>query len=296
VKIGIIGLGNMGSAIAARLINAGHDVSVYNRTKSKAQPLVQAGAMLAKQAKDATGGDAFITMLSNDEAIEKTVFDTADGIISNQGKETIHLSMSTISPALCGRMAQEYAARNLPFVSAPVLGRPDVAERGELVVMAAGQKRLIADCQPIFDAIASKVHILGDSPAQANVAKVSANYMISAMIQTFGEALTLVTKGGVDANVFYEMVAYDFFKSPVYQKYGKIIVDRNFQSGAFSISMQAKDTRLASDCARQLECPMPFLSVLQDTFLSALARGKGSLDPCAITEVIAENAGVKSCQ
>jgi 3-hydroxyisobutyrate dehydrogenase-like beta-hydroxyacid dehydrogenase len=181
--------------------------------------------------------------------------------------------------------------KNLPFISAPVLGRPDVAERGELVVMAAGQRQWIADCQPIFDAISSKVHILGDAPSQANVAKVSANYMISAMIQTFGEALTLVTKGGVDANVFYEMVAYDFFKSPVYQKYGKIIVDRNFQSGAFSISMQAKDTKLASDCARQLECPMPFLSVLQDTFLSALARGKGSLDPCAITDVISENAG-----
>ena len=116
--------------------------------------------------------------------------------------------------------------------------------------------------------------------------------MFSAMLQTFGEALTLVSKGGVDAQVFYELMAYDFFESPVYQKYGKIIVDRDFQSGAFSIRMQAKDTKLASDCARQLECPMSFLSVLQDTFLSALARGKGSLDPCAITEVIAENAGL----
>ncbi len=292
MKVGVIGLGSMGAAIAANLIKAGHELVVYNRTKARAEPLVEAGARLAEKPSEAASGDAVITMLSNDAAVEEVVFDTANGILTRGGKGTIHLSMSTISPVLVKRMAEAYGSRDLSFVSAPVLGRPDVAARGELVVMVAGEAETIKKCKPVFDAISSKVHILGNSPPQANVAKVAANYMISAMLQTFGEAFALTEKAGVDRSTFYEMVAYDFFKSPVYQKYGKIIVDRNFQTGAFSVAMQAKDTRLASDCARDSECPMPFLSVLQDTFLSALARGKGDLDPCAITQVIAENAGL----
>jgi 3-hydroxyisobutyrate dehydrogenase-like beta-hydroxyacid dehydrogenase len=293
MKVGVIGLGNMGENIALNLVRAGHEVTVYNRTKSKAEACVNAGAKLAQTPGDAAQGDVFLTMLSNDSAVESLVFGGADGIISRQAKQAIHVSMSTISPALSKRINDQSVEKGLSYLSAPVLGRPDVAQRGELIVMAAGKPELIEKCTPIFQAIGKKLHVVGEDPQQANVAKVAANFLISTMIESLGEAFALVTKAGVDRAKFCEMMAFDFFDSPVVQKYGKLIIDRNFDKGVFTVELQAKDTRLAADSARDLLCPMPFLSVLGDTFLSAMARGKGDLDPCAITDIIAENAGVK---
>jgi 3-hydroxyisobutyrate dehydrogenase-like beta-hydroxyacid dehydrogenase len=279
MKIGIVGLGRLGSAIAARLIEQKHEVTVFNRTK-------------AKTAAEAMQGDAFATILANDEALAKVVFDKDEGSLYRQSAAAIHVSMSTISPKLSKEIARAYQDKNLSFISVPVMGRPDVARQGKLVLMPAGDPQLLERCKPLFDSIAQSVHVMGAHAEQANLAKVTSNFMLSALIETFGEAFALVEKGGIERQAFYEMVA-SFYKSPVYEKYGKIIVDRSFDSSAFSIALQAKDTRLVADSARELECPMPFLSILEDTFLSALARGKRDLDPCALTDVIAENAGIK---
>ena len=292
MKIGIIGLGRLGSAIAERLIEQKHEVTVFNRTKSKTESLRVLGAKVAETAAEAMQGDVFATVLANDEALAKVIFDEKEGALYRQSPSVIHLSMSTVSPKLIKEIASAYDGKNFNFISAPVMGRPDVARQGKLVLMPAGNPQFLERCKTLFDSISQSVHVMGAHPEQANLAKLTSNFMLSALIETFGEAFALVEKGGIERQTFYEMVA-SFYKSPVYEKYGKIIVDRAFDGNAFSIALQAKDTRLVADSARELECPMPFLSVLEDTFLSALARGKRDLDPCAIADVIAENAGIK---
>lgn len=294
MKVGVVGLGSMGMAIAKNLIKAGHEVTVYNRTKKKAEALAKEGAKIAQTLANVAQGDAVITMVSDDHALLQLVlgFPESPGFMHTQSKTCTHISMSTVSAQAIKGLEQRYEERELPMISAPVMGRPDVAERGELVVLAAGDAKLIENAKPIFDAIGKKIHNFGKAPHQANVAKLATNFMISSMIETFGEALALVRKAGVDPHQFYDLAANDFFKSPVYQKYGKIIVDENFDTGAFTVKLQAKDTRLALQSAEELSCPMPFASVVNNTFINAIARGRGDKDPCVITQVIAENAGL----
>ena len=287
-------------------------MTVFNRNPEKAEPLVEQGAILAHDAAGAANGDIVITMLLDDFALESVLFgkssnksenksenkgdnqdeDKEDGMLVHQGEKTIHVSMSTISMQLAGRIAEKSSALNKHFISAPVMGRPDVAERGELIIMPAGKAKLIEKCMPVFKAIGKSVFTMGDAPEQANVSKLAANFMISSMIETFSEAFALVRKNDVDHHLFYEIMASEFFKSPIYEKYGKIIADGKFDGGAFTIKGQEKDTRLALSAAIESQVPMPFCAALETAFLTAIGRGKGSLDPCALAEVAAENAGL----
>jgi 3-hydroxyisobutyrate dehydrogenase-like beta-hydroxyacid dehydrogenase len=295
MDIGVVGLGNMGMAIATNLIAAGHDVTVYNRTSDKAKSLLAKGATLAHDVAGAANGDLVITMLSDDQAVETVVFGSSEddqGLLAHQGKQTIHISMSTISAQLTVRIAELSDAADRTFISAPVMGRPDVAERGQLIIMAAGAKHAIEKCKPAFAAIAKSVHILGDQPEQAVIAKLAANFMISAMIETFGEAFALLRKNKVNHHKFLEVMASEFFQSPIYEKYGKLIADEKFDGGAFTVKLQEKDTRLLLAAAIDSQVPMPFVSVIENTFLSAIGRGKGDLDPCAMTQIALENAGL----
>ncbi|HEY9717948.1 MAG TPA: NAD(P)-dependent oxidoreductase [Trichormus sp.] len=305
MRIGLIGLGNMGTAIASRLLAAGHELTVYNRTESKALPLLSQGATMAHDPAGTADGDIVITMLADDRALESIVFGTAsdgrdgedsvdslEGLIAHQGKRTIHVSMSTISAQLSQRICEASAAQNKLFISAPVLGRPDVAQAGNLIVMAAGDQSAIDKCSKVFSAFAKSVHIMGTRPIQANIAKLAANFMISSMIETFGESFALLRKNDIDHHKFLQLTASEFFQSPVYEKYGKIIADEEFEGRAFTVQLQEKDTRLALAAAIESQVPMPFLTVLENTFLSAIGRGKGGLDPCAIAQIASENAGV----
>jgi 3-hydroxyisobutyrate dehydrogenase-like beta-hydroxyacid dehydrogenase len=299
MEIGVVGLGHMGTAIATRLIEAGHDVTVYNRTASKAEALLAKGAMLAHEPEGTASGDIVITMLADDQALESVLFgdqkngDGSEGLIAHQGKGTIHVSMSTISVRLSRRIDSASTALGKKFISAPVMGRPDVAQRGELVVMAAGDGKLIKKSMDVFDAIGKETHIIGEHPEQANIAKLAANFMISSMIETFSEAFALVRKNGIDHHVFLDIMAKGFFASPIYEKYGKLIANGKFKTGAFTVRLQEKDTRLALEAAIESQVPMPFASVIENAFLTAIGTGKGDLDPCAISEVALENAGIE---
>ncbi len=212
MEVGVIGLGSMGFALASHILAAGHDVTVYNRTEEKAHPLMEEGATFSHDPSGAAQGDVVITMLSDDHAVESIVFgDDDSGLIVHQSPNCIHVSMSTIGIHLVKRMESEYLAAGKPFISAPVMGRPDVAERGELVVMASGDKGAVEKCQPVFDAIGRVTHFVGDSPVQAAAIKLAANFMLSSMIETLGEAFALVRKNGADHHKFLEIMSKDFF-------------------------------------------------------------------------------------
>jgi 3-hydroxyisobutyrate dehydrogenase-like beta-hydroxyacid dehydrogenase len=300
MKVGVIGLGSMGSAIAANLISAGHTVTVYNRTPSKTELLIGQGAILAKMATEAAAGDIVITMLSDDEALRQVVFGSGskgdsknDHFLAKQGAETIHVSMGTVSVKLVRQISEESATLGKKFISATVMGRPEVAQKGELIVMAAGDSTLVERCQPMFAAIGKSHHLIGSRPEQANLFKLTCNFMLSSMIETFAESFALLRKNNIDHYKLLEIMADEFFQSPLYRKYGKIIADGQFHTGAFTVSGQEKDTRLALEAAIESKVPMPLCSAIENAFLSAIGRGKGNLDPCALAEIAAENAGVK---
>lgn len=255
---------------------------------------MEEGATFSHDPSGAAQGDVVITMLSDDSAVESVVFgnNEQEGFLAHQSPNCIHVSMSTIGVGLVKRMQSASEDQHKSFISAPVMGRPDVAERGELVVMASGDKALIEKCQPVFDAIGRVTHNVGDCPTQAAVVKLAANFMLSSMIETLGEAFALVRKNGADHHKFLEIMAKDFFKSPIYEKYGAIIANERFGGSAFTVSLQEKDTRLAVAAAIESKVPMPILFAVENAFLSSIGQGKGDMDPCAIAQLVAENAGL----
>jgi 3-hydroxyisobutyrate dehydrogenase-like beta-hydroxyacid dehydrogenase len=290
MKVGFIGLGNMGSGIAANLLKAGHQLSVYNRTASKADPLVKEGAIRAEHVSDACRGEVVLTMLADDQALESVAFGEG-GIVSVLAKGAIHVSLSTISVALSQRLASEHAARGQRFVSAPVFGRPEAAAAAKLFVTAAGAEDAVAACQPLFDAIGQKTFRFGTNPADANLVKLSGNFLISSVIEALAEAMALVGKAGIDQHQYLDFLTSTLFAAPVYKTYGAIIADKKFSPAGFAAPLGMKDNRLVIAAAENLRVPMPLASLIYNRFLTLLAHGGEELDWSAISQLAAEDSG-----
>ena len=293
MKVGLIGLGNMGAGMAANLLRAGHEVTVYNRTTGKAQALVAQGARNAATVADACRGEAVITMLADDSAVEGIVFGDG-GIGSSLGKGAIHISSSTISVALSERMAAAHATNGQRFVSAPVFGRPEAAAAAMLFVAVAGAPDAIDECMPLFNAIGQKTFRFGEKPSDANLVKLSGNFLISSVIEALGEAIALVGKAGLDQHQYVDFLTSTLFNAPVYKTYGGLIADRKFAPAGFAAPLGFKDNRLVLAAAETLRVPLPLASLIYNRFLTLLARGGEKLDWSAFSQLAAEDAGLKS--
>ena len=290
MKIGFIGLGNMGSGMAKNLLKAGHEVTVYNRTPARAQPLVELGARYAAQVADACRGDAVFTMLSDDAAVEGVVFGNK-GIVSSLSKGAIHISSSTISVALVERLASAHLTSGQRFVSAPVFGRPEAAAAGQLFVAVAGAADAVGTCMPLFEALGQKTTCFGASPSAANLVKLSGNFLISSVIEALAEAMALVGKAGLDQHQYVDFLTSTLFTAPVYKTYGMLIADRKFQPAGFAAPLGFKDNRLVLAAAETLRVPLPLASLIYNRFLTLLAHGGDSLDWSAFSQLAAEDAG-----
>jgi 3-hydroxyisobutyrate dehydrogenase-like beta-hydroxyacid dehydrogenase len=291
MKVGVIGLGQMGSAIASRLLGAGHKVKVYNRTRSRAEALKAAGAIVADSPADASSGEAVVTMLADDPAVEAVVFGPK-GVLQGLGKNQVHISMSTITVALSERLAAAHSSAGQCYLAAPVFGRPDAAAAGKLFVVAGGEANLITRCQPLFDAVGQRTFVIGDTPAWANLVKLSGNFLIAAMIECLGETVALMRKSGVDPQRFIDIMTGSLFAAPVYRTYGELIVDQRFQPAGFAIPLGLKDIRPALAAAESRAVPMPVAGLICDHFISAIAHGGEAMDWSALARVAAENAGL----
>jgi 3-hydroxyisobutyrate dehydrogenase-like beta-hydroxyacid dehydrogenase len=291
MKVGFIGLGNMGSGMAANLIKAGHELLVYNRTPEKAKKLVEQGAKSAATVADACKGDVVITMLADDGALEEVVFGDA-GIISSLGKGAIHVSASTISLALADRVASEHTKRGQRFVSAPVFGRPEAAAAAKLFVVAAGAVNAVDACMPLFEAMGQKTFRFGEKPSNANLVKISGNFLIASTIETLSEVMALVGKGGLDQHQYLDFLTSSLFAAPIYKTYGTLIADKKFKPAGFAAPLGLKDTRLALAAGEALRVPLPLANIVRDRFLTLLARGDETIDWSAISQLAAEDAGL----
>jgi 3-hydroxyisobutyrate dehydrogenase-like beta-hydroxyacid dehydrogenase len=290
MDVGFIGLGQMGSAIALNLVKAGHRVTVYNRTRAKAEALASQGAEIAESLTDACRRPVLITMLADDSAVEAVFFGDGNGLSAlGQG---VHISMSTISVELSDRLAEAHRNAGQAFVAAPVFGRPEAAAAAKLFVVAAGPQTELARCQPLFDAIGQRTFIVGDKPSSANLVKLSGNFLLAAMIECLGEAFALVRKGGVDPHSYLEILTNTLFSAPAYKTYGTIIANQQYEPAGFKMSLGLKDIRLALAAADALATPMPVASLVHDHFLSGVAQGAGDSDWSALARLAAVNAGL----
>ncbi|HEX6550185.1 MAG TPA: NAD(P)-dependent oxidoreductase, partial [Gammaproteobacteria bacterium] len=233
MKAGFIGLGRMGVGMAANLLKAGYAVTVYNRTPGKAAALIKQGAKQAGTVAEACIGDAVFTMLSNDEAVESVTFGK-HGILANAPRGAVHVSSSTISVALSERLAAAHAEAGQQFVSAPVFGRPDAAAAAKLFIVAAGKPAALAIVTPLFDVLGQRTFVISETPSTANLVKLSGNFLIAAVIESLGEAMALVGKGGVDPNQYLEILTSTLFSAPVYKTYGSLIASGKFEPAGFA--------------------------------------------------------------
>jgi 3-hydroxyisobutyrate dehydrogenase-like beta-hydroxyacid dehydrogenase len=290
MRVGFIGLGNMGAAMAANLIKAGHELTVYNRTPAKAQALVNQGARYAANIADACRGEAVITMLSDDNALETVVFGEA-GVAQALSPGAIHISSSTISVALSDKLTAAHSDHGQVFVSAPVFGRPEAAAAAKLFVAVAGPDDALEACVPLFNAIGQRTFRFGKKPSAANLVKISGNFLIASVIESLSEAIALVGKGGMDQRQYLDFLTSTLFTAPVYKNYGDLIVERKFEPAGFAAPLGLKDVRLALGAGEMLRVPLPLASLLRDRFLALLARGGESLDWSAISSLAAEDSG-----
>jgi 3-hydroxyisobutyrate dehydrogenase-like beta-hydroxyacid dehydrogenase len=291
MKLGFVGLGKMGAGMARNLLRAGHQVTVYNRSRAKADALVSEGAHVADSVAGAClDAEAVVTMVADDNALEQIVFGE-NGIAGALPKGAAHISSSTISTALSRRLAAEHKARGQGYLSVPVFGRPEAAEGKKLVVMAAGSPDLVERFRPLFDAMGRQTFIVGPEPWQANAVKLCGNFMFLSVIEALGESIAALRKSGIAPHTFMEIMNV-MFASPIYANYGRIIVEEQYEPAGFELKLGLKDARLILANAEECGAPMPFASVVRDHFIAAMAHGQEKLDWASLARVSARNAGL----
>ena len=291
MRVGFIGLGNMGAAMAASLLAAGFEVTVYNRSPARAQPLAGQGAVVAATVADACGGDVVFTMLANDQAVDDVVAGEG-GVLASLAPGATHISSSTISVGLAQRLTDAHARAGQNFVAAPVLGRPAAAAAGQLFVLAAGAPQVVESLMPVFDAIGQRTFVVAEEPAVAHLVKLSANFLIASAIESLGEAIALTAKAGVDKQQYVDILTSTMFSAPAYQVYGGLIARSEFEPAGFAAALGLKDVRLVLSAADELRVPLPVASLLRDRFLTLLATGGGELDWSAIAGLASRDAGL----
>jgi len=292
MKTTFIGLGNMGLPMARNLLQAGHALVVYNRTPARAQMLKQFGATVADgPAAAALGAEVLITMLGDDDAVEAMVLGDG-GALAALPRGAIHISMSTISPALSRRLSERHRASGQTYVAAPVFGRPEAAEAKKLWVVAAGPAPAIERCRPLFDAMGQGTIVAGEEPARSNVIKLAGNFLIAAAIEAMGEAFAFGRKHGIAPAELLDVVNGKLFRSPIYENYGKLIADERYEPAGFKLKYGLKDVRLTLAAAEEVAAPMPVASVIRDHYLSGVARGWQDIDWAALARIAAADAGL----
>jgi 3-hydroxyisobutyrate dehydrogenase-like beta-hydroxyacid dehydrogenase len=290
MKIGFVGLGQMGSAIADNLLKAGHDVVVWNRSADKAAPLVEAGATLAATPAEAAASGMVMSMLADDEAVEAVVFGTG-GILAAASKP-IHISLSTIGIRCAERLTAAHADAGGALVSAPVFGRPAAAAAAQLFIAAAGAPDDLARCQPLFDAIGQKTFVVGEAPSMANLMKLSGNFLIGSVIEGLAEAMTLGQRGGIPKAKMVEVLTGTIFDAPVFRIYGDILARDAYMPAGFTAPLGLKDMNLVSEAATDARVPMPVLAVVRNHLLSLIAREGEEIDWSALARSVENEAGL----
>jgi len=289
MRIGLVGAGIMGEAMGRRLLAAGHEMHVYNRTPSKAQPLLDHGAILARTpAMASLSSDVVISMVSDPVAVASVSLEV-DGILGAIQGSAVHCDMSTVTPKFASQMAQAYAARDRRFVHAPVLGGKKQIADGTLIVFAGGADPDIDQCENAWRAFASEIRRFPNA-SQPATTKLACNMLIAQMILGLGQSLLFASKGGVDPQIVLDIVQASNLAAPMYASKGKSVLGRNFTPNFF-VRHMLKDLNLAAQSAVDNGIPQPMNSIARELFVAALAQGHGDEDYLAVIKVLESLTG-----
>ncbi|MFJ2805474.1 NAD(P)-dependent oxidoreductase [Kitasatospora sp. NPDC087271] len=287
--IGFVGLGAMGRGMAGSLLRAGHAVRVWNRSPEPVAALVAEGAEAAGTLAEVYAADTVISMLANDEAVERLLLDP---VLLAGAATTLHVNMASISVGLAERAEALHAEHGIGYLAAPVLGRPPVAAAGRLNILTAGAPELLARAEPLFAAMGERTWHFGASPRQANTAKISTNFLLACAIESMAEACSLAEAHGVRPTDLVEMFAGTLFPGPVYSGYGAMVAERRYEPAGFRLPLGLKDVGLALEAGAARNVPLPFGGILRDAFLDALAHGDADKDWAAVAAVARRRAGL----
>lgn len=289
MKIGFIGLGQMGRGMAARLIDRGYELNVWNRTRDAAAAFRARGAAVSARAEQVLAADVVITMLADDAAVSAVWL--ASGMVERMPRSAIHLNMASVSLSLGKELARRHYAAGSSYVSAPVFGRPPSAASGQLDIVAAGDETAIARCAPLFEALGRRWFNVGTEPHCANIVKIARNFLLGTIIESLGEAFALVRKSGVDAASFLDILTSTSMNSPAYKNYGRLILDKPEQP-TFTLKLGMKDVELALRAGQDTGVPMPLAELLIKQHTAAIEHGYGDKEWAALGNYIAEQAGL----
>lgn len=282
IEVALLGLGSMGTAMAARLLDQGLNVAVWNRTAKQPEELVAAGATFVTLA-EALQKPFVVSFLSNDAAALE-VFNESN--LALAGTNTIHLSMSTVSTETTRHLAELHAQHGVGYLATPVLGRPAAITNGKLLIVAAGGAELIEAATPVLEKAAARFWNVGEDHSRAILVKLGVNYNLIHALQAIGESVALVESGGVDPNTFIEIITHTAFTGAAYVGYGPMIVNRNYTPPGFSVALGLKDVKLVESAAEELDLKLPVAPVLHALFEQALADPElKDLDWSAIAEL-----------
>ena len=292
MNIAFIGLGNMGEAIAHNLLGGGHDLIIFNRTKAKADALLQAGAHWADTpAEAAEQADVVCTMVTDDAALHEIT--TGEfGLLQRLPEGAIHLSHSTIAPGTARQLAEAHQRAHSRYVACPVFGKPDAAQAAKLWLATSGDPGAKAAVRPLLDLIGQGVYDFGDDAGAANIVKLSGNFLLGCAIEAMAEAFTLAEKNGIARTQVYDFFTQTLFASPVYKNYGKLIAEEVYQPVGAPPSLIRKDIRLVLDEAQRALVPMPFANVVFQQMTAMVAKGRNDIDWAGFAGEVSANAGV----
>jgi 3-hydroxyisobutyrate dehydrogenase-like beta-hydroxyacid dehydrogenase len=291
-EIGFIGLGRMGTAMAANLAAAGRPVIAYVRRPGQISQLEKIGLRPTTDIGDLLDCEVVISMLPDDDAVREIVFGHgSDGLAGGLMPGAIHLSMSTISTAAASLLAGEHARLGQGYVGAPVFGNPDAAKSRQLFIVAAGIPANVTRCQPIFDSLGQRTFVVGADPQEANLVKLLGNMMSATALEMLGEAVAVLRKRGLDPQPFVDIMTSTMFGGRAHKIYGDKIARQMYAPG-FLLPLVLKDVRLALAEADKAGAPMPSVNVVRDRLITGIARGYGELDWTALGLIAAEEAGI----
>src|SRR5271170_3538895 len=288
-RVGVIGLGHMGHAFAVNLIEDGHQVFVYDRDPKRAAALTSARA--AGKLADLAACDVVLTSLPDDDALAAVALGP-EGLVSVLAPGAVHISTSTVSPAISHRVAEDHARHQQDYVAAPVLGNPDFARERKLFVLAAGPSSALEKVRPLLERLGQHLFVIGDDAAMANLFKLAANVLTATTLECMGEVLALLRKGGIDRHLAYDVLTNSLFDSRVHKTYGGKIVEERYSPPGLAAQLAIKDLRLALAEAERTAVPMPAASLVHDRLVGMVARGWAELDWSALGLLAAVDAGL----
>ncbi|MDB6048174.1 MAG: 6-phosphogluconate dehydrogenase NAD-binding protein [Pseudomonas sp.] len=288
MKIGFVGLGNMGQAMANNLLKGGHELVVWNRSPEPVQKMLELGAKAAADPQQAFDVEIVFSMLADDQALRSVLLES--GLLQRLKAPLIHVNMSTIAVAFAEELATLHHAQGVAYIAAPVMGRPDVAASGNLNILAAGPAAAIEHVQPLFDLIGRKTWPLGEQASSANVMKLAVNFMLASAIESMGEAAVLVGAYGIPSAQLIELISNSIFPGPVYQGYGALIAERRYEPAAFKASLGLKDVGLALAAAERVSVPLPMAQLVHESLLDAQAHDEGHMDLAVLGQVAERRA------